>query len=210
VGDLLRYLFGPGDQGEHDDPRLDDLSELVNRAGGTDEAAAEAARELSRRGPVALPPILEALDNPFRRPGQLETALAGIYAAAPADVLRDGLHAEPFAAFKAAAQAARIRPDAETLGFLLDFVRDDEQTPTARSVVAEVLGDRGDPAAADTLREILPGSQELNKAEDDPPRLSIACVVALAKLGDFAPGALLVGLLADPFERGCWWRSAAG
>jgi hypothetical protein len=190
--DILRELNAKGGQ-------VTDIPELVEQASGTDREALDAAQRLARIGVPAVAAISETLSSPFVSHGHLPDALRLIYAAAPVDVVAAGLTAEEFDVFMAAVSALVERGDEQSGQAIADRILVSELTAVRRAELVKACGDLGDSQAIPTIRRALAQGASEQRADDEPPRLLVEAVVALAKLGDFSEGGRLVPFLADGF-----------
>ncbi|MFL4908279.1 HEAT repeat domain-containing protein [Streptomyces sp. MMS24-I2-30] len=175
------------------------LDDLVQEAQGEGVGATAAAEEIGRIGPRALPSILDALDEPWPKAGQLGLALEKIYSSSSLDVIEEALDSDIDLAFEAAVKTVCSREGERETHLLISHLTDAEELVTRRAQIAEACGYSKNSNLILPLEATLDQSLILEREEDEPPRLIVACVVALARHGRFQSGSELIPLVTDPF-----------
>lgn len=175
------------------------ISELVDRARGTDEVAAVAAAHLVSAGTAALPTIIEAMKDPWSEPGKLSDVLISVYHDSDIGTVADGLGSQYFHIFHAALAALEMRADQQSKHILLAGLQNPHELPGRRADIAHVCGNLGDQEFVPVLQTVLGDSLSSPRAEDTPPTLSVEVAVALARLGDFSAGIHVVPLMDDDY-----------
>lgn len=172
---------------------------LIREAQGAGDGAVAAAKELARIGVRALGPILDALDDPMPKVGQLKLALEQIYIASTQFELEEAMHSDVDVAFEMAVKAICARGNTREADLLISGLTDTEEPATRRAQIAENCGYSQNPIFIPSLQSALENSATLEREEDEPPRLTVSCIVSLARHGRFEAGDGLDPFLIDPF-----------
>jgi HEAT repeat protein len=175
------------------------IPDLVAQAQGTGAEAAHAAEQLVEIGEPAIPAIVEAISSPFLVRPHLPAALTAIYVNAPVEIPVEALGTDKYNVFAAAVRALTERADPAGAAAIAEHLRDPDQNPVRRAILATAAGDLGDPAAVPALHSALADSLAESRDPEDDPGLTLEAIAALAKLGDFEPGGSAVDLLSDPY-----------
>ncbi|MFJ7196066.1 MULTISPECIES: HEAT repeat domain-containing protein [unclassified Streptomyces] len=175
------------------------LDDLIQEAQGVGAGSITAAEELGRIGNRALSPILDALDDPWPKTGQLGIALEQIYTSCTQGETEEALDSDIDLAFDTAVKVICSQGNKRETDLLISHLTDTEELITRRAQIAEACGYSQNAIFTPPLEAALEDSVTLEREDDEPPRLTVACIVSLARHGHFQSGSLLTPFLTDPF-----------
>jgi hypothetical protein len=173
-----------------------DLDELIERArGGDEEAAAALAAD-----PGGLPAVLDALAQGGPT-GLLPSVVVRLAGPDTVPVLIERMEPDQVDLRWACVAGLGASGDPRALAALLAKLDDEAWYEPDRSVVAEALGDFGDPAAVSPLQAVVAANRR-EYDETENPALLLRAAEALAKLGDHSAAGAVLEILASPSEMG--------
>jgi HEAT repeat protein len=159
---------------------MEDAQKLVRLAEEKGSQAAEAVRSLVRMGHDALGAVVDSIRrNDATAGGNLRYALAQMRDPRSLPELTSFLNEESMPLVMAAFRALGRSRDPSVRHALTSYLMDQDKRPTRRSLAAGALGELRDQGAIPSL---LSAVQEA--AAKGSRELALACVIALAKLGN--------------------------
>ncbi|MFD3918767.1 HEAT repeat domain-containing protein [Streptomyces sp. NPDC058595] len=176
-----------------------EIEEFVQLASGRGAGAAKAAERLVEFRERALQPIIDFLSDPWAVHGNLPGVLERILLNAPRDEVVRALSLDQDAVFEAAVQVIQEQGMEAWRNEIVERLCDRSESEVRRARIAEICGDMASPSIGPHLEAVFAQSQRIEREEDEPPRLTVECAVALAKLGDFRFGSPVIELLTHSF-----------
>ncbi|HEY7070502.1 MAG TPA: HEAT repeat domain-containing protein [Acidimicrobiales bacterium] len=175
---------------------MTDVDELIERARGGDEAAATALAG----DPDGLPAVLDALARGGPT-GLLPSVVVRLARPDTVPLLIERMAVDQVDVRWACVAGLGASGDPRALDALLAELDDESWYEPDRSMVAQALGDFGDPAAVGPLQAVVAANRR-EYDETENPALLLRAAEALAKLGDHGACDAVLEILASPSEMG--------
>lgn len=169
---------------------MKDMSELIEQVERGGDGSQAAAQRLVEHGSDAVRPILAALSHSKGTGAlRLQGVLSQVAGADTIPALAEALRTSEIELFLSAVRTLGRTRDDRALKPLADYLTDPKNLEGQRALAAEGIGDLRQPGGIEPIVSVL------DEAEQEwLPRLLIAAIVALAKLGNHEHAARLIGL----------------
>lgn len=170
---------------------MEDFSTLVKAVEVSSPQSQQATSQLLKAGVAALPSLIEAIrKSPRNTAGKLGDVILAMRDPERIPLLINLLNEKKASLIFVALQALGESRDERAFQPLLNHLMDDHNLETDRRLAAAALGELGNLKAIEELLKVAEEAQRVKAL-----RLSLSCVIALAKLGNHEKASIVISVV---------------